>query len=342
MPRALIIGPDFYNFNDAVSRAFFYQAGYDDVRTVAYGTPVDPYDIGNKLGFKFAPDKEAYRVRNRQRRQGYYRDIFDVHKPDVVFILNGEILLPDTLDYFCSKARVALWCFDSVKHVPAIGNHIDHVDRFYCYDKGDIEYYASLGKQALFLPQAADTAVYRPLPGADKDIDILFVGDVYHSPRRQKYIAGVIDAFPDKKIKIVGIYKPWYKNPLKALLRERRDIYTNRNVRPAEVNALYNRARVVLNIHNEQQTDGANPKVFEISASGAYQVCDANPYLQGLFPGGEIGLYDNMDRMIGLVKEALEGDMSSRAAAARDKVLEGHTFGTRIAKVIEDLNNIDK
>ena len=336
MPRALIIGPDFYNFNEAVCAAFSAQ-GYD-VSVLKYGTPVDPYDTAARIRYKLSRDKEAAKAFNRSRRQVYYAAAFDALKPDIVFILNGEILTADTLEHFRrGGARTALWCFDSVKHVPVIKNHIDHVDRFYCYDRGDIEDYKKEGKQAFFLPQAADTAVYHPLEGVQKDIDILFVGDVYHSPRRQQYLAEVVRAFPDRKIKVVGIYKPWYKNPIKALLRERRDIYTNRNATPEQVNALYNRARVVLNIHNEQQSDGANPKVFEICAGGAYQVCDANPYIEQLFPGGEVGLYNGAQQLIEKIQEALEGDMSARAAAAREIVLKGHTFGTRIAEVIKDL-----
>lgn len=335
MPRALIIGPSYYHFTDAAASAFS-QAGYQ-VSICAYDTPVDPYDIWHRLGYKMAADKEAFRRLNRAARQQVFTSSFDGFVPDTVFIMNGEMLLPETLDYFRGRARVALWCFDSVMHIPVIEGHIDHVDRFYCYDRGDVEHYAAQGKEALFLPQAADTSVYFPTGDAIKDIDILFVGDLYHSPRRQRYIRGVIGAFPDKRIKVAGIYKPWYKNPVKTLLRERRDIYTNRNVSPEEVNKLYNRARVVLNIHNEQQTDGANPKVFEICASGAYQICDANPYIRNLFPCGEVGLYDTAEQMHALVREALEGDMSARASAARKKVMESHTFGTRIATVIKDL-----
>ncbi len=336
MPRALIIGPDFYNFNEAVFTAFS-ACGYD-ATVLSYGTPVDPYDAAARIRYKICRDKEAFRLRNRCQRQTYYAAAFDAIKPDVVFILNGEILTADTLEHFRrGGAKTALWCFDSVKHVPVIKSHIDHVDRFYCYDRGDIEDYGKEGKRALFLPQAADTAVYHPLEGVQKDIDILFVGDVYHSPRRQRYLSEVVRAFPDWKIKVVGIYKPWYKGLLKALLRERRDVYTNRNATPEEVNALYNRARVVLNIHNEQQSDGANPKVFEICASGAYQICDTNPYIEQLFPGGEVGLYSTPQQLIERIREALEGDMSARAAAAREIVLAGHTFGTRIATVIKDL-----
>ena len=336
MPRALIIGPDFYNFNEAVCAAFSAR-GYD-AKVIKYGTPVDPYDTAARIGYKISCDKEAFRARNRRCRQTYYAAAFDAVKPDIVFILNGEILTADTLEYFRrGGAKTALWCFDSVKHVPVIKSHIDHVDRFYCYDRGDIEDYKKEGKRAMFLPQAADTAVYHPLECVQKDIDILFVGDVYHSPRRQNYLSEVVRAFPDRRIKVVGIYKPWYKNPLKALLRERRDIYTNRNASPVEVNELYNRAKVVINIHNEQQSDGANPKVFEICASGAYQVCDTNPYIEQLFPGGEVGLYNGPQQLVERIREALEGDMSARADAAREKVLAGHTFGTRIAEVIKDL-----
>lgn len=336
LPKVLIIAPAFYHFGWGVTKAF-RDAGYETcVHT--YDTPVDPYDSRHKITYKLCCDKEDYRRRNREERQQELIKVFDEAAPGLVFIMNGEILLPATLDYFRNKAKVALWCFDTVKHIPAIEGHIDHVDRFYCYDKGDIDYYAAQGKQAFFLPQAADTSVYHPLEGVQKDIDILFVGDVYHSAKRQKYLAGVIQAFPDKIIKVVGIYKPWYKNPVKALLRERRDIYTNHDAEPCTVNELYNRARVVLNIHNEQQKDGANPKVFEICAAGAYQVCDANPYIRQLFPDGEIGLYETPEQMISCLGKALNGDMAQDAAAARKKVLAGHTFDARIAQVIQDIN----
>lgn len=338
LPRVLIIAPAFFHFGFGVTHAFS-QAGYQ-VCVCTYDTPVDPYDLRRKIAFKLARNKEDYRRRNRLERQRQFTDCFDDFHPDIVFVMNGEILLPETLDYFRSKARVALWCFDSVKHIPAIEGHIDHVDRFYCYDRGDIEHYAAQGKTAYFLPQAAYMGpdFYRPLEGVRKDIDILFVGDLYHSKRRQQYIRGVIEAFPDKKIKVVGIYKPWYKNPLKALLRERRDIYTNCNVAPEQVNRLYNRARVVLNIHNEQQSDGANPKVFEICAAGAYQLCDANPYIRSLFPDGSVGLYDSQEQLHSLIRQALEGDMSEKAAAAHSIVAQRHTFGNRVESVLKDLN----
>ena len=100
------------------------------------------------------------------------------------------------------------------------------------------------------------------------------------SPKRMKTMQAVVDKFSDKyHIEVYGRYKPWYKGFFTWLTREHREIYKNNMVSPDKVNELYNRSRVVLNIHQELQKDGANPRTFEIPGSGAWQICDYNPYI---------------------------------------------------------------
>ena len=67
MPKALIIGPDFYNFNEAV-RAAFASAGYE-TQVLKYGTPVDPYDSFSRIAYKLTRDKEAATGRFTMRRR---------------------------------------------------------------------------------------------------------------------------------------------------------------------------------------------------------------------------------------------------------------------------------
>ena len=167
-----------------------------------------------------------------------------------------------------------------------------------------------------------------------KDLDIVFAGDLWQSKKRRQLIQAVVSHYNDRTIRVWGIYKPWYKGFWQWITRERRDVYTNRNASAEQLNLDYNRAKVVLNIHHEQQKDGANPKVFEICASGAYQLCDANPYIESLFPNGEVGLYHNEQELFALIDYALTHDMSAQAQAAREQIISHHTFKQRIETVL--------
>jgi len=138
----------------------------------------------------------------------------------------------------------------------------------------------------------------------------------------------------NNQILIIGKYKPFEKNPIKWLLREKRGVFTNKNILPQEVNQLYNRAKIVLNIHHETQQYGANPKVFESSGAGAYQICDHNPYIASLFPNGEVGLYKNEQELFDLIEDALQNDKSENAKNAQEIILANHTFLHRVKEML--------
>lgn len=218
--------------------------------------------------------------------------------------------------------------------MPTATPNLQFADKVFCYEQTDIDYLKNEQNiEALFLPQAADTALYRPLSVA-KDLDIVFAGDLWQSRKRRQLVQAVVSHYADRKICVWGIYKPWYKGVWQWLTRERRDVYTNRNASAEQLNLDYNRAKVALNIHHEQQKDGANPKVFEICASGAYQICDANPYIETLFPNGEVGLYHNELELFSLIDYALTHDMSAQAQAAHEQIISRHTFTQRIETVL--------
>ena len=193
----------------------------------------------------------------------------------------------------------------------------------------------------MFLPLAYDPHVFFPIDNQNKDIDILFVGTIYISPKRISILTMLIDAFPDKKIQIYGHYKPFYKNILKWLFREKRNIFKNRNISPKKVNELFSRTKIALNIHQSQTINGANPRLFEAAGAGVYQISDYNEYIRTLFSNGEIGFYDNDQQLIQCIEEALNNDNSAAALNARHLVEKQHTFLNRIDYVLQLLNNAD-
>ncbi len=332
MPSVLIIVPNFHYFAGSISRAF-EQAGYS-VYCEKYDTPIHPYTRWNRLRYKLG-NKAALREQSRLNYKAHILQVFHDRQPDLVFIVNGDILLPNVVQTMQQTSRVAIWLFDSVRRMPTALSNLRFAVKVFCYEQTDIDYLKSDYRiEALFLPQAADTALYHPLPVA-KDLDIVFAGDLWQSRKRRQLIQAVVSHYADRKIRVWGIYKPWYKGLWQYLTRERRDVYTNRNASAEQLNLDYNRAKVVLNIHHEQQKDGANPKVFEICASGAYQICDANLYIESLFPGGEVGLYHNEQELFSLIDYALTHDMSAQAQAAREQIISHHTFTQRIGTVLQ-------
>lgn len=332
----LIIGPNYFNFLTATENAF-KRLGWNTA-VESYDNPIHPYTTVMKWRWKLSRHKETLQKKSRKAYNAYILEQFNRINPGMVFIMNGDILEPQTLDKFRESSKVALWLFDSRQKLPLSVGHVDHVDAMFCYEEEDVKQYNTEGKMAYFLPQACDTETYKPL-GLKHDIDILFVGNLFFSPKRQQIAKAVVDSFPDRKIRIYGLYKPWYKGLIKWLLREHRTIYTNHNVTPHKANVLYNRARIVLNIHQEQQKNGANPRVFEICGAGAYQLCDGNPYIDNLFRNGEIGIWHSVDELISMIGKSLESDLHDRALMAYQEVIRNHTYDVRMKTVIDTLFN---
>lgn len=330
--KVLVTGPDYFNYLKASASAF-ERCGYSVV-VDAYDTPIHPYTTVMKWRYKLCREKKRLQDKSINNYNRHLTELFNKVQPEIVFIMNGEIILPSTLDYFRKSSKVAVWLYDSLDKLPGSKEHIDHVDAMCCFEQEDVKYFTGQGKSAYFLPQACDTDTYHPI-NTDKEIDISFAGHIFYSQKRKDTLNAVIEHFPDCKIEVYGLYMPWYKGVWKWLNREHKKVYKNCMIPADKVNELYNRSKVVLNIHQESQKQGANPRTFEIIGSGAYQVCDANPYIEELFTNGEIGVYHNFEELFSLIDEGLKTDKTATIAEARRYVLENHSFERRIEKVLE-------
>lgn len=327
MKRVLIIGPNFHYFNASIERAF-RSLGWE-TKVEAYDTPLHPYSLWNKIRYKITQDKLVLKQESRHKYDAYIHQIVDQYCPNLVFVMNGDNLLPMTMEYLSKRAKVAVWVFDSVRKYPLIKENLKYANVVFCYEKEDVPYLQQeLNINAHFLPQAFDPQLYYPIKGAEKKYDIAFAGDIWQSKKRQEVLQAVVNAFPEKRIIVWGVYKPWYKGVWKWLTRERKDIYMNQNTTAEVLNRTYNEARLVLNIHVEQQKNGANPKVYEIAATGAIQLCDANPYVETLGIPNML-LYHSTDELVQLIQTALNNSI-----AAKYDDMSQHTFENRIRTVL--------
>ncbi len=341
MRTILLIGPNFHDFNQNIADAF-QSLGYH-VDVLAYDSPITPYSAINKIKYKLSHAKVKIQLRDKSAQvfSCNAKKKFDELQPQLVFLLNGEMLTADTVAYFQKSAKVVVWFFDSIIKLTRCWNILRHCDKVYCYEQRDIPLIKSLNIDSEFLPQAVSPKAYFSIPKVEKKWDIVFAADMWQSNKRKQLIQQVVQNFSNCKIRVWGIYKPWYKGLWKNITRERRDIYMNCNASTAQLNLDYNKAKIVLNIHNEQQAIGANPKVYEIAASGSYQICDANPYIESLFPNGEIGLYHNEEELMEQIRWALdpqnEKERETKAKQAQEIVLASHTFVDRMREVLQSI-----
>ena len=335
MPKALIVSSPFFGYQNSVGRAF-EELGYE-VKIETYDEPIHPFKGLLRWRHKLYLNKEALREKNRQKYRLYIEAVFDSFKPDIVFTYNGQILKDDTLDYFRKGgAKVIVWMYDSVLRDDRLPcrSHIDHSDLFCCFEEKDVEYYSSLGKKAYFMPLACDTTVYYPQK-AEKDIDILFVGTLYTSQKRMQMLEALVKHYPDKKILIYGEYKPYFKNPFTWAFRRNRKVFLNYNIPPSQVNDLFARTKIALNIHHKQTFNGANQRLFEACGADVYQISDTNPFIDSLFTKGEVGLYHDQQEMYSLIDYALTHDMSAQAHAAYEIIIGNHTFTQRVRQMLK-------
>lgn len=335
MKKALIIGPSFFHYNESIGRAF-RELGYQ-TQLLPYDEPLHPFTLKNSIIHKLSFNRERLKSKSRKAFNQFARKEFNVFNPDVVFIYNGDILEPETVICFKETAKVAVWMLDGVYRHPRSEALAPLVDAYFCFEKSDVALLEEKGIKSCFLPQACDTSIYYPVP-MERDIDILFVGTLYNYPNRIKLLKSVVKRFPTLNIQVYGIYKPFYKNPLKWLFREKRTIFKNKNIPPPEVNRLYNRAKINLNIHHEQSGNGANPKVFEIAGARAFQLSDWNPYLESLFPCGEVGLFRTKEELFAMIDYYLPGNTTEAAEKANKEVVKNHTFVNRIREALTILS----
>ena len=93
--RVLIIGPRFHYFNASFERAF-QTLGFE-TRVLAYDNPVHPYDLSNKIRYKFAADKHALKKESRALFHLEAELAFEEFALDLFFIMNGDMLLCNAL-----------------------------------------------------------------------------------------------------------------------------------------------------------------------------------------------------------------------------------------------------
>ncbi len=190
---------------------------------------------------------------------------------------------------------------------------------------------AALRRPVPVLPLAADPSIYRPTRSRDQyRANVVFAGTA--TARRETLLAGLVEFG-------LALWGPgWRRTSLKDYCRGEVP-NTETYVRA------YGGATVAINIHHTAGTNGSGPgpeaslnqRVFELAAIGVPQVVDHRLDLDRYFEAGtHLLVFRDGDELKRLVRAALHdsGAAESLGSAARQSVLQGHTYMHRMRELL--------
>lgn len=335
MSKILIVGPNFFGYNESVSDAlkekghivkvFNHYDGYEGIKNKV---------LCSKLSkLKITKFKKQY----DQKLNDEILEFYNEFNPEIVLVIKGFQILPSTLEKMHKSIKV-LWMMDSVYRYPNVLKNIEMYDYRFMFENEDVEKLKQEGIESYFLPLAADKNKYFPQNGIDKDIDILFIGSLYKS--RKEMFENLSKDFKDLNICVYGKYTD-IKCPIsyfKYLNKDIRRVFKNSYVEAKEVNNLYSRAKICINLHHEQSKDGCNPRFYEILASQSFQIVDYNEYIVKNY-GDKVENFKTYDELKSKIEFYLQNEEERKKSIRNYKeIVDNNYFENRVDLLLDIIN----
>jgi spore maturation protein CgeB len=274
-------------------------------------------------------------------------EISKINKPDIaLFFSPGISIQCEKIDQLKMLGiKTAIWLTDDPYYIDITRFKVSCFDVIFTQEINCVSVYQSYGcKKVYYLPLGADPDIFKPKAVSSVyESDILFIGNAFGN--RLNLIDSIARYLKTKNTIILGLY--WER------LKTYR--YLKQNIRrawvsPEETANYYNGAKIVLNIHrlhNDPQINintlninaiSPNPRAFEISACGAFQLTDVREGLTNLYtPGKDIATYNSLAELIHNIEHYLIHESERKAIALNGlkKTQDEHIYLKRIQKLLD-------
>lgn len=323
------------------------------VQVFAYTSPRAPFRMNNELTIRsyipsfFQPALRPFAqqigtIWERNMNHGLIKTTQE-YQPDLIFILKGDLIQPETLHAIKSKdCQIISWWVDNplfyFKDYPQVEKQLKLIDALFIYDYDNLEILKQKGVKNLFyLPCAYDPKIYRPkqINLSEKKrfhCEIAFIANYY--PERGEFLKHT------QGLDIVVWGRGW-KNFLKNN-HFPPNVLRAKGLSGESVSAVYNISKICPNVHHVQSRGGGlNMRTFEIPGAGGFQLSD---YIEGMEEHFEIGkeiiTYQSPEHFRQLAEYYLKHEDERKAIAKRgyERAVRDHTYEQRLKKVFQVLD----
>lgn len=259
-------------------------------------------------------------------------------KPDILLILKGETIQPETLWKIRKKTHALIVnVFPDNPLYMGKFEAIEPCHYFFVKDSYILSVLRGAGlKNIHYLPQCSDPDVHRPLILGEEDkklynTDLSLIGSMY--PYRVKLIEQIVSFKPS----IWG--RGWSKISNKEILK----LYRGKDIRGTQKVKAINGSAISLNPHHPlNDIHGVNRRTFDIAACKGFQIADFKKDVEKVFkPNEEIICYKTIDELKKLIEYYLlhVDERIQIAEAAYKKFLMKHTYYHRAKEILEIIQN---
>jgi len=204
----------------------------------------------------------------------------------------------------------------SEQNIKAI-NSLDNVIKWTFSDIEKYNFYNEWGKNIHNIHLGFDSVRYKPIEDDRYKFDICYVGGWANN------------GYDEKKKIMIEFFKRIKDANINA------GIFINQNISVQdEANLLYN-SKISINIHDRyQHLLGAdtNERTFKSLGLNGFLVSDKVDIIKSIFP--DLSLADSPDRMVEIIKQNLDKDLTEIKEYNRNLILSEHTYIERVKQML--------
>lgn len=184
------------------------------------------------------------------------------------------------------------------------------------------------------LPLGGEPSIFHPIPDVKKEYDVSFVGSFPQATGDGALRAHILSRVPEK-YRVAGFgngLEYW----IKYFPNLKHRIGGSGIQSDVAVNEIYNKSKLVVNIHSSWHLTSVSARTFEIGLAGAFQLVNWREGHDSLFLKGMLVYFHYADEVNGLIEEWLQKPkaMDESAARARGYILEHHAWKHRAEEML--------
>ena len=266
-------------------------------------------------------------------------ELVNTYKPDILLVLCGENILPETLTRIRKGLNITTvnWFHDTLLsplRKELIQNALPFYNYLFVVDSLDVLKHLELKVENIYtLALGCEPQVHKRIKLSEKEknmygSDIAFVGTVTLERER------ILEKLAEFNMKIWGRWQR--ESPRLKGCYQKKDVYTEEAVK------IYNASKIVLDIHSlfgiEKEIFNVTPRLFEVPASGAFLLTNSSLQVGSFYElNHEIAVYHDVEELKRLIRYYLahEKERQDMAQRAFVRAHREHTYLQRLKTLLE-------